>query len=404
MTFKPTSLFIQAAALFTALAVPASMILLSGNIYAANPSFDCQKASSRVEKAICSNDALAHQDQLIAQSYQTILKTTPAIVEPSFFITSQQRWNASRQSSCEQEKNFDTCLLDNLKDRHQQLLKLLNGDAASRINMAIAMIPNQPVLAIQHLKRYPNDVMANAWLVYMSYYSPSSGISASERLALQDKVIGSLTRQDDFLAESLELAKHKNASGVFYLLRGAYDGAEDSSAYSEGCPQYFIFTRHDKAAFDAFGAQYGSSRDAQAPYCFPYNDLYNLPAWQKLMQSLQPPMTVAYDNTGTMRYATFAQFAVTALRMSAFPQQYSSSKAQQEKILAMQAIRNWSSPATWRKKERDHTLQLMATAEQATRQWLIRYRGLSPEQAGKAASGIVGTYMHLWVDWLAQPE
>lgn len=371
--------------------------------HAATPSFDCQKASTRVEKTICSSDTLAQQDQLIAQRYQLVLKTTPAIVEPGFFIASQQRWNASRQT-CEQDKHFDNCLLKSLQSRNKQLLDLLNGDASARINMAIAMIPAQPALAEQQLLRYPQDNLASAWLVYTSYYSPGSSIDANERQALQDKLVSSLTKQDDFLAESLELDKRKTAQGVFYLLRGAYDASDNPADYSEGCPQYFMFSQHDKAAFDAFGPQYGSSRDAQAPYCFPNNDFYNLAAWQKLKQSLYHPMTVAYDNTGTMRYASFAQFASTALRMSVFPQQYGSDKAVKEKMLATRDIQNWSNPASWTKKERDYTLQLIQPAEQATRQWLIKNRNFSPEQASKAASGIVGSYLHMWVDWLAQPE
>lgn len=372
--------------------------------HATTPSFDCRKASSRVEQAICNSDTLAQQDQQIARRYQQILKTSPAIVEPAFFIATQQRWNSSRHSRCEQEKRVDNCLLDLMQERNQQLLGLQNSDATARIHMAIAMIPKQPVQAAQQLRRYPDDAVANAWLVYMGYYSPGSGVGTDERQALQDKVINTLTRQDDFLSEALALDQRKTAQGVFYLLRGAYDGSDDSAAYSEGCPQYFMFARHDKAAFDAFGPQYGSSRDAPAPYCFPNHDFYNLAAWQELKQSLYKPITAAYNHTGTMRYASFSHFAVVSLRMSVFPQQYTAASVQQEKVQAIHTIQNWSYATPWPKKQRDLTMQLIRPAEKATAQWLVKQRGLSPQQASLAASGIVGTYLHMWVDWLAQPE
>lgn len=379
------------------------VLTASSMAWAITPSFNCQKAGSRVEKAICSNPSLAQQDNLIAQHYRQVLKTTPAIVEPAFFIASQQHWNASRHRSCVQQRNFDDCLLKRLKDRNHQLVHLLQGQATARINMAIAMIPKQPALAAQQLKRYPNNMIANAWLLYMSYHTPGT-VDSSERAGLQNKIINSLNQEDDFISESLDLTARNSPQGVFYLLRAAYDGSSNTEAYSEGCPQYFIFSRHDKAAFDAFGPQYGSSRDARAPYCFPYNDFYNLPQWQQLKQSLYAPITRAYNHTGTMRYASFAHFAVVSLRMSVFPQQYATTGAVQQKAQAIHTLQNWSYATVWSSKERSQTLQLIPAVEQATTQWLIKYHGLNPQLAQKAALGIVGSYLNLWVDWLTEPQ
>lgn len=58
-------------------ALIASFALMFGSVHAA--SFDCGKASTLIENAICTNPELSRQDEVLARAYQAALKQDPSV-------------------------------------------------------------------------------------------------------------------------------------------------------------------------------------------------------------------------------------------------------------------------------------------------------------------------------------
>ena len=85
------------------LAVLVVGIALGTTGVASAASFDCSKASTSVEKAICRNPALSSLDEQLAQSYKSRLAKDG---ESSSVKTDQQRWLREQRNKCKD----DACL------------------------------------------------------------------------------------------------------------------------------------------------------------------------------------------------------------------------------------------------------------------------------------------------------
>lgn len=89
-------------------------IFLASHVYAA--SFDCGKAKSKVEKAICSDNELGALDSQMAVAYKNALTTHPL---PEYMRARQRDWLALN-SGCD-PKNFVACLRKGYIERINQL-------------------------------------------------------------------------------------------------------------------------------------------------------------------------------------------------------------------------------------------------------------------------------------------
>jgi uncharacterized protein len=73
------------------------------------PSFDCNKAINKVEKAICSNTSLANLDYKLATIYKEIREQK---ADKETFIKKQRAWLLKRNRSCERSTDIINCLHD----------------------------------------------------------------------------------------------------------------------------------------------------------------------------------------------------------------------------------------------------------------------------------------------------
>lgn len=104
------------------LAVIGAGALLSVPAHAAQPSFNCSKASHEAELLICKDAELAALDRSLAQLYSTLLKHTPASeqkmlkAEQSGWVKGRNDcWKASDQRGC--IKSEYEARIRELKDR-----------------------------------------------------------------------------------------------------------------------------------------------------------------------------------------------------------------------------------------------------------------------------------------------
>lgn len=84
--------------------------------------FDCGKAKTAVEKAICATPALKSLDDELSAAYAEVKAAFPP-AEQKMLVRSQRRWIARRESCGEAEEGVAACVTRDMKDR----LSLLSG-------------------------------------------------------------------------------------------------------------------------------------------------------------------------------------------------------------------------------------------------------------------------------------
>lgn len=104
------------------LTVVGACALLSVPAHAAQPSFDCNKASHEAELLICKDAELAALDRSLADLYNTLLKHTPASEQKRLKVEQigwmkgrNDCWKASDQRGC--IKSEYEAQIRELKDR-----------------------------------------------------------------------------------------------------------------------------------------------------------------------------------------------------------------------------------------------------------------------------------------------
>jgi uncharacterized protein len=86
---------------------------------AANPSFNCAKASSEVEKMVCGDAELADLDRSLASLYGTLLKNTPA-GEQKRLKAEQRGWIKGRDD-CWKSDDERACVANEYRARINEL-------------------------------------------------------------------------------------------------------------------------------------------------------------------------------------------------------------------------------------------------------------------------------------------
>jgi len=88
-------------------------------IYAAEPGFDCQKATEWVEHVICKSDNLSREGKKLAKLYQNVMARVTDDIKIQ--IKSDQRtWLKKRNDGCRRNvSEVENCLLTEYRERMQ---------------------------------------------------------------------------------------------------------------------------------------------------------------------------------------------------------------------------------------------------------------------------------------------
>lgn len=353
-------------------------------------SFQCEKASTTVEHALCDDKALGALDDQVSESYRRLLESAPE-ASVSALRDGQRAWLKQRNQCSQAPANIKACLSDTLKKRREDLDAFTAKEEAT-LDKIIASIPDAPAAAAQTLRGYAGP-LASAWLVYLHTYEPKAAVSTQEARQRRDAAVAALT--SDSLAKSLYLDIEGKKTGPggnapLTLLRMQIERADyDTSRPYAHC---FIFARVGEPAYEAFGPLYGSSRDGSAPICAPQGDLFERVEWKSLATAIQPALYRGVESTGTIRFSYFAGWREMELRATVSPRDYL--KPSKERATDVeQDIRNWSDVKTWPAEERTATLAAVEPARRATAEWLKAQRGFSDADAAKAGREIVQAWL-----------
>ncbi len=385
-----------------------SILLLAGLLSsvgtpAVAASFDCQKASTSVERAICASPELSELDTTLGAHYSgAMAKLAPD--QRDALRSGQRAWLQTRNACTAEPDKLAACLQPLLSQRVVEVGKLTQPDTAA-LDAIIASIPFHPAEAAEGLRRYPKSELAAAWLVYLHRFEPASGVTKEEAEKSRQQVLKVLA-DDDFprsLFSDLESNQSVSRDQVeLTLLRMMIERADyaffaDQRAYVH-C---FVFSRQGEAAYGAFGSLYGSTRDSFAPICAPQGNLFEQRSWKQLSSSVDEALSAASGSAGTIRFASYADWHLMALRATASPRDFLKAPAAQADDLE-QTMRDWTDDKSWPKKQRQQALAAVEPARQATSTWLQHERGLSAGEAQQAAREIVRQWVKQRLDFISE--
>lgn len=92
------------------------MLTILMPIYSHGASFDCSKASTNVEKALCENAWLGRLDEELSYFYSK-LRESSSKEELSTLVSTQRAWIKDRNQACEAANNIKACLGDRYRNR-----------------------------------------------------------------------------------------------------------------------------------------------------------------------------------------------------------------------------------------------------------------------------------------------
>lgn len=373
-----------------------ALLLGAGGAWAA--SFDCKQAATAVEKRLCAVPALGNLDDQLDESYRALLDTTPRTAVAG--VRDQQRAWLRQRNACAQDAKPDDCLQRTLKARADVLAKALTVQQQA-LDRIIALIPTAPADAARQLQGYDTP-LASAWLAYLHQFVPAAGVDAKLASARFESARKALRKVDDFAASLLDdvdgMPAMQAQERVLTLLRMWIERDNSDHRLYVHC---FIFAAVGEPAYEAFGSLYGSTRDGFAPICEPPGGLFALASWKQLDAGFDGLIEALSKDAGTIRYASYAEWKIIALRASVSPLLYLTPALRKrygedpDKAIAAWTGEDSDWPAAQRKAVR----ALLPKVRADTAAWLVREKRLPAKQAEQAAAAIVAAWVNARLDF-----
>lgn len=373
-----------------------ALLLGAGGAWAA--SFDCKQAATAVEKRLCAVPALGNLDDQLDESYRALLDTTPRSAVAG--VRDQQRAWLRQRNACAQDAKPDDCLQRTLKARADVLAKALTVQQQA-LDRIIALIPTAPADAARQLQGYDTP-LASAWLAYLHQFVPAAGVDAKLASARFESARKALRKVDDFAASLLDdvdgMPAMQAQERVLTLLRMWIERDNSDHRPYVHC---FIFAAVGEPAYEAFGSLYGSTRDGFAPICEPPGGLFALASWKQLDAGFDGLIEALSKDAGTIRYASYAEWKIIALRASVSPLLYLTPALRKrygedpDKAIAAWTGEDSDWPAAQRKAVR----ALLPKVRADTAAWLVREKRLPAKQAEQAAAAIVAAWVNARLDF-----
>ncbi|MEQ7867168.1 lysozyme inhibitor LprI family protein [Xanthomonas sp. WHRI 8393] len=377
-------------------AIGGALLFGAGGAWAA--SFDCKQAGTAVEKRLCAVPALGNLDDQLDESYRALLDTTPRSAVAG--VRDQQRAWLRQRNACAQDAKPDDCLQRTLKARADVLAKALTVQQQA-LDRIIALIPTAPADAARQLQGYDTP-LASAWLAYLHQFVPAAGVDAKLASARFESARKALRKVDDFAASLLDdvdgMPAMQAQERVLTLLRMWIERDNSDHRPYVHC---FIFAAVGEPAYEAFGSLYGSTRDGFAPICEPPGGLFALASWKQLDAGFDGLIEALSKDAGTIRYASYAEWKIIALRASVSPLLYLTPALRKrygedpDKAIAAWTGEDSDWPAAQRKAVR----ALLPKVRADTAAWLVREKRLPAKQAEQAAAAIVAAWVNARLDF-----
>ncbi|WP_295919543.1 lysozyme inhibitor LprI family protein [uncultured Xanthomonas sp.] len=373
-------------------------------------SFDCSKATTAVERLLCTDKRLDATEEWLALRYAALRDVVPAAQRPGV-RNAQRDWLAQRQS-CLAETDPGACL----KQRMEARVRALDAEfapQAARFDRIVASIPTTPAAAAAQLRAYDGG-LASAWLVYLHRFVPAAGVAAAEAHARFASASTALRQQDGVSAGLLDTSEPSSRQAGeardltllrLWIERSGYTPDAATQPNPRPYVHCFVFAAQGEAAYDAMGPLYGSSRDLSAPICRPLPGLFDQPAWMRLQQAFGSLVDRVSDDAGTMRYADFAAWRVLSLQATVSPllllKQPKGAEPPGDPAAAIAACHDAS---VWPQADRKAALAALQPARAAAAQWMIAHKAMPAAQADRVAAALVAAWVGARIAFAEGPQ
>jgi len=360
-------------------------------------SFDCDAAHTDVERAICADAQLGREDDLLAEAYGAVRKEMP-VAGRAGLLREQRAWLRQRDACASPDAGGDVagCLRDAMQARRRVLNEQITGIRGA-FDRTVLSIPDDPAGAARRLQDYDSG-LAEAWLLYLGRHEPASGLPRARMPDLRKRSRDRLRTGDRFSSSILDdIYVEDEAVGDMTLLRMWIE--RSPHGLDRAYVHCFVFHRQPALAYRAMDALYGSTRDGSAPICEPEGDLFDSPEWKRLQAAFDPVIAQTHGaDSGTIRFADFAQWRTSDLRLTLNPLDYLDPDLYRDyRLDPVRLIEDWEddpeSGHAWPRAAREEALDALAQARRATVEWLQAERHLSSGQAADVAE----TFLQIWV-------
>ncbi|WP_438437557.1 lysozyme inhibitor LprI family protein [Kluyvera sichuanensis] len=362
-------------------------------------SFDCTKASTDIEHAICSSSALGVSDNSLASNFRQAIANL-SVIEGDELRKEQLVWLKTRNACAEKPEELFRCLMKSIEQRSREL-ELIYIAGATSLDNVIRTIPFAPASAAQTLRKYRSS-LTSAWLVYLYQFEPGSGVASDEAIQYQQHAL------DKVMGRHITDVPAIDTTSTLDLLRRGIEAASYEKGYTGGTQRKyvhcFIFERHGEAALEAFGPQHASYRDAFSPICSPQGSFFKSYAWDLLHKAIRPAVERAQYSEGSIRYSFYASWDLFELDVSVLPKKYllpdpENAHPERAQLIASYGdLENNIRAGDWDEKlwpleERKAVLKEIPHARKDMEYWLQTEKYFSTADAKKAADKIVSLWL-----------
>ncbi len=231
----------------------AALAWLLPALAAAQPSFDCGRAATRVEKAICADLELAAIDLRMAGVYQAA-RTLAGDHAKTELRDQQAAWLHQRDQDAGDVENLSAAL----RQSYRQRIELLEDHV---LDTAVDVIPENPRQAFEALDAV-RGAPARAWQAYLV----ATGDLGGRDFAAAARLFERAAPDAPDLYQLEELADRRFDAGDYRDVAVVLRHLRFAAARGPRIPCW-IFSRHPEAAYPAFTAYYGSTLDLFPEIC-----------------------------------------------------------------------------------------------------------------------------------------
>lgn len=313
------------------------------------PGFDCHKASSPIEKVICSDEYLSERDNQLAKKFAEAIKSNPQ--DKKFLIENQRAWLKKRLEQCSYSG----------PPAHLDASKFNCGDPPESDKHEIDKAPAQ------------NNLQINVSCLQELYEERINTLSYPEflpplREASVKKALKRFRTMDPEILSKITTPENRDTL------------SELSCKFFEQDPA---------AASKTFATNFGSSLDGWNPLCRTIDIADRVPEIKTLLTALEPIWGASSSCDGTMRFAYGRSEMIIRILAAVDPNPMKNEAGipplDSVAIGYTPDLKHWSQQGNWEKQQYEALQPIIDNARNALSQYYQKTFNTGQSQANAAA-------------------
>jgi uncharacterized protein len=265
------------------------------------PSFDCAKAVTATDKAVCADADLAARDRTVAQLFALVRKDAMG-VGPSGELAAQRAWLVERDKECAKAPSLTPCLKTEYEARLQDL--------------AVAALIRAPDAALAELRRQ-NPARAFVYeAIWKMATLPAGAARTSQVAALIGPEFTKVAADQQAMLDPIKTPQQAAGSVKTFASFIDLTGAVEDTALTMPCEAIV----KQPGLIDALDSMFGSSMDNSLGGSDCADMLPPPTHFEALAQDALQTSMANSDCTGTIRYAGMRSYAAFLIAVQLYRQ------------------------------------------------------------------------------------